>query len=159
MKSFITFRVTLLRLAVALCVGGFAIAPSPVSAQNEPAEWSTVQNLIGLTGSNVCVVGTGSESVATLLGFGCLLFNVLVIALRLLGLVMFIMIVVGGFKYLTAGDDPKGIEAAKGTITAAITGLVLAILAWFILVLISQFTGLNSTGPVDITKFNLTIPQ
>jgi uncharacterized membrane protein YvlD (DUF360 family) len=88
-----------------------------------------------------CIVG----DVATIKGIGCLLQNVLTVFLQLLGLVFFIMLIIGGFKYLTAGGDPKAVESAKGTLTAAIGGIVLAILSWFILRLIQQITGVNVT--------------
>lgn len=91
------------------------------------------------------------DGVATIGSLGSLFTNVLGIALRLVGIGMFVMIVVGGFKYLTAGGDAKATEAAQGTITNAIIGLVLAIMAWFILLAIKGFTG------VDVTTFNLGI--
>lgn len=91
------------------------------------------------------------EKVATFGSFSSLFSNVLSIALRLVGISMFVMILVGGFKYLTAGGDAKATEAAQGTITNGIVGLVLAIMAWFILLAIKGFTG------VDVTTFNLGI--
>ena len=92
-----------------------------------------------------CVYYHQGTPIATLAGFECLLNNVLSIALTGLGLVMFVMLVVGGFKYLTAGGDPKAMESAKGTLTWAIAGLILAILAWFILSAIQNLTGVNVT--------------
>lgn len=65
-------------------------------------------------------------------------------------LVVFIMLVVGGFKYITSGGDPKATESAKNTITYAIFGLVALIGIWLILKFIYIFTG------VDVTQF--TIP-
>ena len=62
-------------------------------------------------------------------------------------LVVFIMLVNGGFKYITSGGDPKKAEVAKNTITYALLGLVALIGIWFILKLISIFTG------VDVTQF------
>lgn len=75
--------------------------------------------------------------------------NILNIAIRLAGVLLFIMLIVGGFKYLTAGGDPEKAQAAQKTLTCAIAGLVLVILAWFILLFIKQFTG------VDVTQFNI----
>jgi hypothetical protein len=117
---------------------------SPIHAQTQ--NWEDIQPTLGTDVK--CVVG----DVATLQGFGCLFVNILSIALQAIGLVMFIMLIIGGFKFLTAGGDPKAVESAKGTLTMAITGLVLAILAWFILSFIGQFTGVN------VTSFNLTFP-
>lgn len=91
--------------------------------------------------SGTCVVG----DVPTLGGIQCLIGNILSVALQFLGIIFFVMLLFGGFKYLISGGDPKATEGAKGTITAAIGGLVLAILAWFILRLIQDITGVKVT--------------
>jgi hypothetical protein len=78
--------------------------------------------------------------------------NILGIVLSLVGLVTFIMILVGGFKYLTSGGDPKQTEAAKATLTSGIIGLALTIGAWFILLAIKGFTG------VPLTDFTIGLP-
>lgn len=76
--------------------------------------------------------------------------NVLSAMIPLIGLVAFIMILAGGFKVLTSGGDPKGIQGGKQTITLAIAGLALSIISWLVLVLIENVTG----SPV--TKFNFS---
>ena len=75
--------------------------------------------------------------------------NIISIAIRLAGILAFIMLLIGGFKYLTSGGDPKAAESARKTITYAILGLVLIIAAWFILKFLSEFTG------VDLTEFTI----
>jgi len=82
--------------------------------------------------------------VATIKGFECIFQNVLNIVVRLAGIAVLIFIIIGGFQYLTAGGDPKKSESAKNTITYAILGLVLLILAWFILKFIQTFTGIKN---------------
>lgn len=67
--------------------------------------------------------------------------NVVTAVLGFAGIVLFIMLVVGGFKYITAGDDPKSVEQAKKTLTFAILGIVLLASAYLILRLIEQITG------------------
>ncbi|MFZ5365835.1 MAG: hypothetical protein ACOZBZ_00900 [Patescibacteria group bacterium] len=64
-------------------------------------------------------------------------------------LAVFIMLVLGGFKYLTSGGDPKATESAQKTITYAILGLVFLIGIWLILKFIKVFTG------VDVTQFKI----
>ncbi len=78
--------------------------------------------------------------------------RILNIAVRLAGIAAFVMLIVGGFQYLTAGGDPKKTQAASSTFTYAIFGLVVVIAAWFILLFIEKFTG------VKVTEFNLEIP-
>jgi len=65
-------------------------------------------------------------------------------------LVVFIMIISGGFKYITSGGDPKQTESAKNTITYAILGLVALIGIWLLLKFVTVFTG------VDVTRFTLS---
>lgn len=58
-------------------------------------------------------------------------------------IVLFVMFIIGGFKYLTSGGDAKAVEAAKKTLTYAIAGLVVLVLAVIILDLIHIITGVN----------------
>ena len=62
------------------------------------------------------------------------------------------MLVVGGYVFLFSGGDQKKLEKARGTITAAITGVVIIVVAYLILLTIQRFTGVTS-----VTQF--TIPQ
>ena len=67
------------------------------------------------------------------------------------GIVLFILLVVGGFKFITSGGDPKAVEGAKKTISYAILGLVLLLVSYLILVLIRKITG------APVTHFNITL--
>ncbi len=79
--------------------------------------------------------------------------RILNIFLSLAGLAAFVMIIVGGFQYLTAGNDPKKTQAAGQTITFAIFGLVAVIAAWFILLFIEKFTGVDVSSSFKILDF------
>ena len=92
-----------------------------------------------------CVV----NDIATLACLEIIIKNLLNIAVRLAGIAAFVMLIVGGFQYLTAGGDSKKTQAASNTLTYAILGLVVVIGAWFILLFIEKFTG------VKITEFNI----
>jgi len=94
-----------------------------------------------------CLVST---DVATFQCFESLFKNVVVSLTALVGIALFIMLVVGGYGFLLSGGDQKKLEKARGTLTAAITGVVVIVVAYLILRTISLFTG------VDVTKF--TIP-
>ncbi|MFH1534374.1 MAG: hypothetical protein ABIF80_00130, partial [Patescibacteria group bacterium] len=54
--------------------------------------------------------------------------------LGLLGLIAVIMILIGGFKWMTAGGNEEKIESAKKLLTSAIIGLVIVLLAWAIVI-------------------------
>lgn len=71
--------------------------------------------------------------------------NILSVIMALAGFAAFIMLLLGGFRYLTSGGDPKATAQAKGTLTWAIMGLLLLIGAWFILRFIYEFTGAQVT--------------
>jgi len=88
------------------------------------------------------------NGIATLACLEVIIKNLLNIAVRLAGVAAFIMLIVGGFQYLTAGGDSKKTQAASSTLTYAIFGLVAVIAAWFILLFIEKFTG------VTLTQFN-----
>lgn len=96
-----------------------------------------------------CFVDSNGERIATLVCIESIVRTFLNIALRLIGVAAFVMLIVGGFQYLTAGGDPKKTQAAGSTLTYAVFGIVAALAAWFILVFIEKFTG------VKITEFSL----
>lgn len=103
-------------------------------------------------GCSTIVAPTGGGpvvEVATLKGFECIFANILNVVIRLAGLALLVMLFMGGFKYLTAGGDPKKAQTAQQTITYAFFGLAAIIGAWFIFLLIKTFTG------IDVLKFQI----
>lgn len=72
--------------------------------------------------------------------------------LALGGIVLFLMLLSGGFKYLTSGGDPKATEGAQKTLTYAIGGLVMLAGSYIILKIIADFTG------ADVTNFVIFKP-
>lgn len=86
---------------------------------------------------------TNVDEIATLKGVEDVFGNLVGALLALAGIALFIMLLIGGFKYLTAGGDPKSVESAQKTLTYAIMGLVLVALAYLILKFINVFTGAN----------------
>lgn len=81
--------------------------------------------------------------VATIKGLEAIFSNVVVVILALAGIALFIMIISGGFRYLTAGGNPDNAQAAKQTLTYAFIGFVVLVAAYLILNLIEQFTGVR----------------
>lgn len=91
------------------------------------------------------------SEVPTIEEFECIFGNVVSIALEAASITFFVLLLVGGFKYLTAGGDPQKVQGASKTLTYAIGGLVLIVLSLLILRFISEFTG------VDVTVFNVVV--
>ncbi len=90
------------------------------------------------------------EKPQTLQGLEDIFSNVVGAAIGLAGIALFIMLIIGGFKYLTAGGEPPRIESARKTLTYAILGIVFIALSFLFLRFIGVFTGVE-----DITTFRI----
>lgn len=75
--------------------------------------------------------------------------NIISVIVGLGFIILLVMLIWAGFKYLTSGGDPKAVAAAHQTVSWAILGIIFMILAWLILQLIKTFTG------IDVTTFNI----
>ena len=93
----------------------------------------------------------GGDKAASLKDLEVVFGNLITVIMALVGIILFILLVSGGFRYLTAGGDPKAVEAAQKTLTYAIIGVVVVACAFLILRLIENFTG------VPVTFFKITL--
>ena len=50
----------------------------------------------------------------------------------LVGIIAFLLLLYGAFKYLTSGGDEKAVAAAKSTLTTAIIGLIIVFIAYWV---------------------------
>lgn len=68
--------------------------------------------------------------------------------LGILALIAVILVLLGGFKWMTAGGNEEKIEEAKKLLTAAVIGLVIILAAWgislFAVSTIGNVTGANT---------------
>lgn len=63
-------------------------------------------------------------------------------------LLALIFLIIGGIKWIMSGGDKAGTESAKGTITAALIGLIVVFIAWAVVNFLGNFFGLgNVTSP------------
>lgn len=97
-------------------------------------------------------VATGSGDAPKLQALECIFGVILNLVVRFAGIALFLMLVIGGFKYLTSGGNPEETGKAAKTITTAILGLVLLLGAWLIILLIQEITG------IELTKFVIPGP-
>lgn len=58
-------------------------------------------------------------------------------------LIAFIFLIIGGIKWIVSGGDKAATESARGTITAALIGLLIVFAAWAIIRLIETFFGIQ----------------
>ena len=64
----------------------------------------------------------------------------------LAGLAAFVYLLIGGYKYITAGGDEKAVMAAKQTLTYAIVGLVIVVGGYLLLNTLSTILGGTQGG-------------
>lgn len=75
--------------------------------------------------------------------------SVINVIMGFLGIIAVIIILVGGFQWMTAGGDESKIESAKKLMTAGVIGLVIVLAAWGITVFVLNAM-LNATGSTTV---------
>jgi hypothetical protein len=85
-----------------------------------------------------CVTETG---VATLRCIPAVMGNVITFALIASGVVALFFVILAGAKLVTSGGDQKKVDSARKTLTWAIIGLVIILLAIFLVNFIGVITG------------------
>ena len=96
-----------------------------------------------------CVV----DGVPTLKCLEIVFGNLLTMATALVVIILFIMLAVGAFKYLTSGGDPEKLKSSQGTIKYALLGLGL-FMASFLIIKTIDVLFLGGKGKL----FEFTIP-
>lgn len=66
--------------------------------------------------------------------------NIIQWVLGILALIAVVMIILGGFQWLTAAGNDEKIEKAKKIISAAVIGLIIVLLAWAIVIFVAGTT-------------------
>jgi hypothetical protein len=96
--------------------------------------------------------GLGQGTPAPLTAIEDIFGSILGAAIPFAGIVLFIVLVIGGFQFITSGGDPKKAAAARNTLTYAIIGIVLLALAYLVIVIIAEFTGAEGIKTFDIYR-------
>ena len=119
-RSYALSILTLLTLLTPTIVPAVAGASCSTTANNiaSGANAATGSNSIGCgsSGVNNSSVGKAAKTIVTL-------FSVIV------GAVSIIMIIYGGFRYITSGGDQKKIESAVASINMSLFGLIIMVAA------------------------------
>ncbi len=89
------------------------------------------------------IVNAAAGDPLTLVDFESMFQRIVGLALGFAGIVLFILLIIGGFRFITSGGDPKSVEGARKILTSAILGLIIILASYLILVLINVFTGVN----------------
>lgn len=139
-KSYLTVLAAAVALAVPMAV------PAVVNAQDSqdiqgPLCRGADQLSFDDTGSSDCELsGAPSETLTNIIK------QIINIVSVVVGVVAVIMIVFGGFKYITSGGDSSNVSSAKNTIIYAIIGLVIVALAQFIVRFVLDRSVVASSG-------------
>jgi hypothetical protein len=126
-RSYALSVITLLTLLAPTLVPAIANAAGCSTTGNNVAQGvneattgsSSAGNLCSSTGVSNSNVGTAAREIVTL-------FSIIV------GVVSIIMIIYGGFRYITSGGDSGRVGNAKNTLIYAVVGLVIVALAQLI---------------------------
>lgn len=121
-------------ILIALCIALFgAVSARPALADANSLMWG------GTEGGVDTALGLGNEDPRTVAA------GVINVFLGFLGIVAVVIILLGGFKYMTSMGNEDQIEKAKDMITAAAIGLIIILMSWaiskFVIDLIYQKTG------------------
>ncbi|MDZ4228638.1 MAG: hypothetical protein U1C50_00115 [Patescibacteria group bacterium] len=73
----------------------------------------------------------------------CIVKNLFNYIIPFAGMAAFVVLIVGGFQYLTAGGDPKKVQQAQGIITGAIIGIIVTLGVYLIFRLLGLITGID----------------
>ena len=132
MKNF--KKLTILSLFILLFLGSFSIVKAgPLRLTNEIT--SQVKGVAG-DSYDTSVANSVSSIVATVIGA----------ALSLLGMIFVILMLYGGFLWMTAGGEEEQVKKALGIIKNAIIGLIVIVAAYGITAFVFDAIGGGSGG-------------
>lgn len=111
-------------LALTVVPGAMMLTASPAFAQNSEIQESLCSgaNLEAPGSTTPCETDNGT-------GVNGIVNTVITVFSWVVGVVSVIMIIVGGFKYVTSGGESSGVTSAKNTILYAIVGLIIVAVA------------------------------
>jgi hypothetical protein len=112
-------------LLLASFLGILLVLAAPVAAQTSPEITQGLCAGVNLDVNDTNCTG-GSDAVSTINDLIRKVINLLSV---IVGVVAVIMIMVGGFRYITSGGNDTGVTSAKNTILYAIIGLIIVALA------------------------------
>ncbi len=138
-KSLVAFLAGAVMVATPLAVPAVAFAASPIQ--------DCLSQGVGLSTGNgsTCVADpdqeTGAGKIQNIVTTAINIFSIIV------GIVSVVMIIYGGFKYITSGGDSGNVTSAKNTIVFAVIGLIIVALAQFIVQFVLNKVNSSGTTP------------
>lgn len=141
-KRLLNLLVCILSICVLTFTPNKALAQQ--STGNEQDGFSNFQTVTDTTFEQINPLRTtGSNQADNLSTPGGIISRVLEFAFPIAGLILFAMIVWGGFEVLMGAADKKSLDAGKQRITAAIIGFVLLFVSYWIIRVIEIVLGIK----------------
>jgi cytochrome bd-type quinol oxidase subunit 2 len=117
-------KILSLTVVFALAFGAVSLVPSASYANAlQDGACEGINTVLQTPGAECGDDGTSNEQISSTINNVINLFSLVV------GAVSVIMIIYGGFKYITSGGSDDGTKSAKNTILYALVGLVIVLLA------------------------------
>jgi len=124
LKRYLIVFIAVVTLGVPLLIPATTFACNNIQSElNAGAETAAT----GKSASSGCAYSTGRTTVST--GIKNIAIQAVNIISIIVGVVAIIMIIYGGFKYITSGGESNNVSAAKNTLIYAIIGLIIVALA------------------------------
>lgn len=133
-RTILSRLILLLALAIIFLPIVFAQPAAALVSGADNSQSDACQGINLDQGTNACTTDVTSG----LNGLVATIVNILSI---IVGVAAVIMIIVGGFRYVTSGGDSNNTSGAKNTIIYALVGLVIAILAQVLVQFVLYKTG------------------
>ncbi len=152
-KSYILAFITMMLLSVPVLAPAAAYAARPCADSVGNGISDGANDAIGPgAGVNCRSTGVGNGSI------GRIGHSIVTVFSLVVGAVAVIMIIYGGFRYITSGGDSNRVGAAKSTLIYAIVGLIIVALAQVIVHFV-LFQSSEATKPACSSNHSLRPPD
>lgn len=136
--------VFVIAVAALLGVAGAVSAPSAYAVSSQEAACTAIG---GTWNAGTCLVD-GQDPGKPI---GSTLGDIVNIISIIVGIAAVIMIVIGGFKFITSGGDASAVKSARSTIIYALVGLIVVLLAQVIVqFVLNPGTGSSTPTPPGV---------
>jgi cytochrome bd-type quinol oxidase subunit 2 len=136
----------ILLLGLVLAIGVVSLQTLPAQAQFDAArDQACAGAQLSNSDSATCPTGSG-DTVSTLLK------DVINILSLIVGVISVIMVIIGGFKFVTSAGDSSKVSSARNTILYAIIGLVIVAFAQTIVFFVLRETSEAATPATTSTQ-------
>lgn len=119
-----------LKYMLCLALAVISLTVIPASATYAAVDKVDIRDAQEITATEACKVQGSKEECKSNNALSNIIVTVTNVVLFLVGAVAVIMIIVGGFRYVTSNGDQNAVTGAKNTILYAIIGIVVAFLAY-----------------------------